>query len=180
MWNNLFFCFSFHNLSIYVSAEDYEDQERTIDLLEDMSTAKGFIRSEHFILGGPGFPFYYRGNIKVPFQPLDDLIAVALNADNKNQLPQQQYLNVFDSLLSSVVSSPTYNSTSLSELRTRFVNSPNARSYVTDVFIRITVEAEALQFMKTMEQDDVIVFGFMDVLSEEEKEKRFFFGSLPL
>jgi len=27
--------------------------------------------------------------------------------------------------------------------------------------------------MKTMEQDEVIVFGFMDVLSEEEREKRY-------
>jgi len=111
-------------VSIYVSAEDYEEQERTIDLLDDVSApAKSFVRSEHFILGGPGFPFYYRGNIKVPFQPLDDLIAVALTTDNKSQQPQHQPLNIFDSLLSSVVSSPTYSSPSLSELRTRFENS---------------------------------------------------------
>lgn len=54
-----------------VEAPDYEPDERKI------SVGATPLR-ETFILGKKGMPFYYRGKVKVPFEPIPDLLALSL------------------------------------------------------------------------------------------------------
>lgn len=55
--------------TIRVSLKDHEAQTRKVRL----SSGE---RGETFVLGKKGLPFYYRGRVKVPFEPLPGLIAV--------------------------------------------------------------------------------------------------------
>ncbi len=54
-----------------VQAKGFENDEREVRL--DPGD-----HHEPFILGRPGMPFYYRGKIRVPFEPLDDLLAIVM------------------------------------------------------------------------------------------------------
>lgn len=57
--------------SIRVEAEDFETQEREV-----VVQPSGL--EETFILGKEGMQFFYRGHVKVPFDPPRDLLAVAV------------------------------------------------------------------------------------------------------
>ena len=59
------------DLLVRVEAPGLEPQERTV-------SGERPERVELFMLGPPGMPFYYRGNVRVPFQPIDDAVGVLL------------------------------------------------------------------------------------------------------
>ena len=56
---------------VRVEAPGLEPQERTVS----GERPEGI---EPFVLGRPGMPFYYRGTVRVPFQPIDDAVGVVL------------------------------------------------------------------------------------------------------
>lgn len=56
-----------------VSCDGFEDQERGIALSHGRN-------EEIVILGPPGASYYFRGRVKVPFEPHDDLIGLKLKA----------------------------------------------------------------------------------------------------
>ena len=56
---------------VRVEAAGLEPQERTVG-------GERPERIEPFVLGRPGMPFYYRGTVRVPFQPIDDAVGVVL------------------------------------------------------------------------------------------------------
>jgi subtilisin family serine protease len=58
-------------LLVRVEAPGLEPQERVVG-------GERPERVELFVLGRPGMPFYYRGNVRVPFEPIDDAIGVLL------------------------------------------------------------------------------------------------------
>lgn len=57
--------------SIQVTHREYESQTRHVKV----NTGK---HEEVFILGRKGMPFYYRGRVKVPFEPLPDYLGVVI------------------------------------------------------------------------------------------------------
>lgn len=57
-----------------VKSKGFETQER------DIQVKSGGGR-EVFLLGPPGMPYYYRGNVMVPFEPINDLVAVVYEED---------------------------------------------------------------------------------------------------
>lgn len=59
------------DLLVRVEAPGLEPQERTV-------SGERPDRVEPFLLGPPGMPFYYRGTVRVPFQPIDDAVGVVL------------------------------------------------------------------------------------------------------
>jgi subtilisin family serine protease len=59
------------DLRVRVEAPGLESQERTV-------SGERPDRVELFVLGPPGMPFYYRGTVRVPFQPIDDAVGVVL------------------------------------------------------------------------------------------------------
>jgi subtilisin family serine protease len=58
-------------LRVHVEAAGLEPQERSV-------SAERPERVELFVLGRPGMPFYYRGTVRVPFQPIDYAVGVVL------------------------------------------------------------------------------------------------------
>ena len=56
-------------LAITVEARGFEAQSRVLDYKERE-------RIQLFTLGRPGMPYYYRGKVKVPFEPLPGIIGV--------------------------------------------------------------------------------------------------------
>jgi subtilisin family serine protease len=58
-------------LLVRVEAPGLEPQERTV-------SGERPEQAELFVLGPPGMPFYYRGTVRVPFQPIDDAVGVVL------------------------------------------------------------------------------------------------------
>jgi len=56
---------------ITVEAKGYQADSRQVDLVEGNN-------QEVFILGEEGMPYYYRGKVRHPFKPMDDLIAVVM------------------------------------------------------------------------------------------------------
>jgi subtilisin family serine protease len=58
-------------LLVRVEAPGLEPQERTV-------SGERPEQVELFVLGPPGMPFYYRGTIRVPFQPIDGAAGVVL------------------------------------------------------------------------------------------------------
>jgi subtilisin family serine protease len=58
-------------LRVRVEAAGLEPQERSV-------SGERPERVEQFVLGPPGMPFYYRGTVRVPFQPIDDAVGVVL------------------------------------------------------------------------------------------------------
>jgi subtilisin family serine protease len=59
------------DLLVRVEAPGLEAQERTV-------SGERPERVELFMLGPPGMPFYYRGTVRVPFQPINDAVGVLL------------------------------------------------------------------------------------------------------
>jgi subtilisin family serine protease len=69
---------------IVVEAEGFGRDER------DVRVTRGK-NEEQFILGREGLPFYYRGKIRVPFEPMDDLIALVMSEPvGAEQLDEQR------------------------------------------------------------------------------------------
>ena len=76
VYNKVFRCFSGTGLptgiyKIHAEAKGLESQEREVILNSGE-------HDELFILGKKGMPFYYRGKVKVPFQPDEKLIGVTV------------------------------------------------------------------------------------------------------
>ena len=67
---------------ITVSEKNYETQTRSVFVGQN-----GI--DELFILGKKGMPFYYRGNVKVPFEPIRDYFGVAVQADDDKLVNRQ-------------------------------------------------------------------------------------------
>lgn len=63
---------------VTASADGYEAQERLVTVASGGS-------EELFILGRKGQPAYYRGRVRVPFEPLPDLLGVVARPDPKSQ-----------------------------------------------------------------------------------------------
>ena len=61
--------------SIKVEARGYEGQARSIELKKASHTLL-------FTLGRAGMPYYYRGKVKVPFEPLPGTIGVLAKPEN--------------------------------------------------------------------------------------------------
>jgi subtilisin family serine protease len=61
-----------------VTVRGYDAQERAVAL----GTAAG---AETFVLGRKGMPFYYRGRVRVPFEPRADRIGVAFGPDTTDE-----------------------------------------------------------------------------------------------
>jgi subtilisin family serine protease len=59
------------DLVVRVEAPRLEPQERTVSGQQPE-------RVELFMLGRPGMPFYYRGTVRVPFQPINDAVGVLM------------------------------------------------------------------------------------------------------
>jgi hypothetical protein len=80
-----------------VSCEGFEDQERQVAVAHGPN-------EELVILGTPNMRFYYRGKVKVPFEPRADLIGVKLKgrgdripddlANVQRRLNLQEYTNI--------------------------------------------------------------------------------------
>jgi hypothetical protein len=68
-----------------VSAKGMESQERTVRVNHSGAV-------EEFVLGEKGLPYYYRGRVRTPFEPKDELIAVTLREAEKDAAPQVQRL----------------------------------------------------------------------------------------
>lgn len=62
------------NYLLQVEAEGFESDQREVQV--DPAGLK-----EKFILGKKGMPFYYRGKVKVPFEPPSDLLGVSVKPD---------------------------------------------------------------------------------------------------
>lgn len=58
-------------LRIRVEAPGFASEERTV-------TGDRPEQVELFMLGRPGMPFYYRGRVRVPFEPVNDAVGVLL------------------------------------------------------------------------------------------------------
>ena len=65
---------NFESYKLKVEADNFRTEEREIKV-DPIEGLKDIV-----ILGQEGQPFYYRGNVKVPFEPRNDLIAVAMSA----------------------------------------------------------------------------------------------------
>ena len=61
-----------------VSADSYESQRREI-------TVQSEVNKEKFILGRKGMPAYYRGKLKVRFEPAHSLLAVTLHGKDRSK-----------------------------------------------------------------------------------------------
>jgi hypothetical protein len=59
------------DLLVRVEAPGLEPQGRTV-------SGERPERVELFMLGPPGMPFYYRGTVRVPFEPINDAVGVLL------------------------------------------------------------------------------------------------------
>jgi subtilisin family serine protease len=59
------------DLLVRIEAPGLEPQERTV-------SSERPDRVELFVLGTPGMPFFYRGTVRVPFQPINDAVGVVL------------------------------------------------------------------------------------------------------
>jgi hypothetical protein len=62
------------NVEIRVEASGYEGQARFVE-------RKDASRTQLFTLGRAGMPYYYRGKVKVPFEPLPGTIGVLSKAE---------------------------------------------------------------------------------------------------
>lgn len=68
--------------SLQVKADGFEPQEREVEV------ANAGLK-EIFILGKKGMPFYYKGQVMIPFEPKNDLLAVAVIPTlSKDQEPE--------------------------------------------------------------------------------------------
>lgn len=65
-------------LDIQVDARGYESQTRLISYREAG-------RKQFFTLGRPGMPYYYRGKVKVPFEPLPGTIGILAKPVDKQK-----------------------------------------------------------------------------------------------
>jgi hypothetical protein len=63
---------------LHVAAHGYAAEQREVQV--DPAGLQAVM-----IIGGPGLPFLYRGDVKVPFEPHLDLIAVALQAPSADE-----------------------------------------------------------------------------------------------
>jgi hypothetical protein len=61
------------NYTLTVSARGFEQQSRSIDLPKPDTAVE-------FVLGRRGMPFYYRGEVKTPFEPRPELVALTWRA----------------------------------------------------------------------------------------------------
>ena len=64
---------NFENYKLKVEADNFRTEEREVKV-DPLDGLKDII-----ILSKEGQPFYYRGNVKVPFEPKNDVIAVAMS-----------------------------------------------------------------------------------------------------
>lgn len=60
--------------TVAVSARGLERQSRSIDLPHAATPVE-------FVLGRPGLPFYYRGEVKTPFEPKPELVGITWRPD---------------------------------------------------------------------------------------------------
>jgi Carboxypeptidase regulatory-like domain len=59
------------DLVVRVEAAGFAPEERTVTEIRRRHV-------EQFLLGRPGMPFYYRGTVRVPFEPVDDAVGILL------------------------------------------------------------------------------------------------------
>jgi subtilisin family serine protease len=76
-------------LVVRVEAPGLEAQER-------LTSGDEPERVELFMLGPPGMPFYYRGTVRVPFQPVPDAVGVVLRATGVDAAGQPRRLDPGD------------------------------------------------------------------------------------
>ncbi|HTE01612.1 MAG TPA: S8 family serine peptidase [Mucilaginibacter sp.] len=70
---------------VKVSLKDYESQERPV-------TLNSGEQEELFILGKEGMPFYYRGRVRVPFEPLPNYLGVVVHKTEESRWAGSEFL----------------------------------------------------------------------------------------
>ena len=76
-------------VEIKVEARGYEGQVRFVERKEAS-------RTQLFTLGRAGMPYYYRGKVKVPFEPLPGTIGVLAKAENARDKKKDAKNNIAD------------------------------------------------------------------------------------
>jgi subtilisin family serine protease len=74
---------NFERYILKVETDNFRTEEREVKV-DPLEGLKDII-----ILGKEGQPFYYRGNVKVPFEPRTDLIAVAMSSKHVTKSAKQ-------------------------------------------------------------------------------------------